>query len=80
MVEGVVRPHVVLDFQLLHVVNFRSGHLVSVLDGTLALFLIDDGLDQAVLDGRFFAGSGLVCVALVGVLLSGCRIVKPTYR
>ncbi len=65
---------------MFHVVNFGSGHLVRVLYGTLALFLVDDGLGKTLLNRGVFRCLGLVCVAFISVLFASCDVVKQTYR
>ena len=50
LVEGVIVADVIGNFQLLHVVNFGSGHLVGVFDRALALLLVDDSLRDALVN------------------------------
>lgn len=51
LVECAVVADVVFAFELLHVVDFGARDLVSVLNGALALLLVDDRLRKAFLHG-----------------------------
>ena len=70
LVEVLIRPHLVLHSDALHIVDLGSRELICVLDGTFADLLVQNGLVDRLTNGVLLGGRFEVLVSLIGVLIS----------
>lgn len=70
----------VRDSDSLHVENFGTRELVSVLDGALAHFLVANRIVDHVLDGIVAVRLAIVLIALVSVLVAAYRKSEKTLQ
>ena len=70
LIEVVVGANLLRDANVLHVKDFGTRELVSVLDGALADLLVANGHAHHVGNGFLILGQRVEIVTLVGVLVA----------